>query len=42
VHEPINHKNQDQNEEDKAERHSVANVLSNAESNDHDGAQDEH
>jgi hypothetical protein len=40
--EPINDQNKDRSEEDKAERHSVANVPSKAESNDHDGTRNEH
>ena len=40
--EPINHQNKDRSEEDKAERQSMANVPSKAESKDHDRARKEH
>jgi hypothetical protein len=40
--EPVNDQNKDRSEEDKAERHSMANVLSKAESKDHDHARNEY
>jgi hypothetical protein len=40
--EPMNDQNKDRSEEDKAERHRVANGPSSAETKDHDGTRDEH
>jgi hypothetical protein len=40
--ESISHQDKDRSEEDKAGRHSMANVLSKAEPKDHDRTRDEH
>jgi hypothetical protein len=40
--EPINDQSKDRSEEDKTERHSMADLLSKAESKDHDDTQNKH